>query len=191
MSNYDKQYKEENLFGQPYPEFVSFMDAWQPKGTVLDIGCGQGRDSLFLAKQGYSVTGIDASEVGIRQMLEFASSSKLGIKGIVADFFEYEFQESYDVIVLDSILHFAKADLLKELALLEKLSSSLSLGGIMCLFVHKSKPKEKQLKAFFEESVFSWRCLQDAYINYTYFEKSSNFKSSFQYHMYFVQKVEA
>ena len=81
MSNYDQQYKEENLFGEPYSEFVDFMETWQPKGRVLDIGCGQGRDSLFLVEQGYNVTGIDASEVGISQMLEYASSKNLNIKG--------------------------------------------------------------------------------------------------------------
>ena len=42
MSDYNKQYEEENLFGKPYPEFVSFMQVWEPKRTVLDVGCGQG-----------------------------------------------------------------------------------------------------------------------------------------------------
>ncbi len=190
MSSYDQQYKEENLFGAPYSEFVDFMETWQPKGRVLDIGCGQGRDSLFLVEQGYNVTGIDASEVGISQMLEYASSKNLNIKGIVADFYAYEFTETYDVIVLDSILHFAKADLQKELKLLERLCSSLAVGGIICLFVHKSKAKEKQLKGFFAERFPAWCCLKDSYIDYTYFEKASNFKASFQYHMYFMQNVE-
>lgn len=190
MSSYDQQYKEENLFGAPYTEFVAFMETWQPKGTVLDIGCGQGRDSLFLAEQGYNVTAIDASEVGIKQMLEYASLKNLNVTGVVADFYTYEVTKTYDVVVLDSILHFAKADLEKELALLERLSSSLAVGGIICLFVHKSSSKEKQLKGFFAERFPAWRCLKDSYIDYTYFEKASNFKSSFQYHMYFMQNVE-
>lgn len=191
MSSYDKQYQEEDLFGKPYPEFVSFMEAWQPKGTVLDIGCGQGRDSLFLAAQGYSVTGVDASAVGVQQMLELAESQSLDVQGIVADFFELDFSGFYDVIVLDSILHFGKSDLLKELELLKKLCLALKDKGIMCLFVHKSKAKERQLKAFFQEQFPSWIFLKDAYIDYTYVEKTSGFKSSFQYHMTVMQKQEA
>ena len=191
MTSYDEQYTEENLFGDPYPEFVSFMASWEPKGKVLDVGCGQGRDSLFLAAQGYSVTGIDASQVGVEQMLELASRQALTIKGIVADFFNYDFTETYDVIVLDSILHFGKEGIEGELGLLENLCNVLNTEGIICLFVHKSKAKEKKLKAFFAEHFPDWQALKDTYIDYTYFEKTSGFKSDFQYHMYISQKVEA
>ena len=191
MTSYDEQYREENLFGEPYLEFVSFMAAWNPKGRVLDVGCGQGRDSLFLAEQGYSVTGIDASQVGIAQMLELASAQNLDIQGIVADLFTYDFTDDYDVIVLDSILHFGKEGIEGELRLLENLCRILKDKGIICLFVHKSKAKEKHLKSFFQKNFPSWQVLKDTYIDYTYFEKASGFKSAFQYHMYIVQKAEA
>ena len=191
MSGYNKQYKKKNLFGQPYPEFVAFMAAWKPKGTVLDVGCGQGRDSLFLAQQGYCVTGIDASDVGVAQMLESASLKDLTIMGIVADFHTHPFTETYDVIVLDSILHFTKGSLLRDLGLLKTLSSHLNIGGIMCLFTHKSKAKEKHLKLFFNTQYPNWRVLKDEYIHYTYVEKAQNFQSSFYYHMYITQKLEA
>ena len=189
MPNYDQQYQEEDLFGQPYPEFVDFMDVWQPKGTVLDIGCGQGRDSLFLARQGYQVTGIDASEVGIKQMLEQAEAKGLNVKGIVADFYSYDYAESFDIVVLDSILHFGSAEKAKELELLHKLCLCLNDEGIICLFVHKSNTKEKVLKGFFNEHFSSWEVLKDTYIDYTYFEKATNFTSSFQYHMFITRKV--
>ena len=113
MSVYDKHYQQENLFGQPYPEFVTFMREWEPKGTVLDVGCGQGRDALFLAELSYKVTGIDASKRGIEQLLETAVQRNLLINGIVGDFYDYQFNQNYDVIVLDSILHFQKKALKK------------------------------------------------------------------------------
>lgn len=191
MSNYDNQYQEENLFGDPHPEFISFMAAWEPKGKVLDVGCGQGRDSLFLAEQGYRVTGIDASQVGVEQMLALASHRFLNIQGVVADFFAYDFTGNYDVIVLDSILHFGEEGVEGELEFLEKLCNILRGKGIICLFVHKSKVKEKHLKSFFQEHFPVWQVLKDTYIDYTYSEASSGFTSAFQYHMYIVQKVEA
>ena len=90
MNSYDKLYQQGNLFGRPYPQFVAFMRDWEPKGSVLDVGCGQGRDALFLAELGYSVTGIDASQLGISQMLATAKTRNLNLNGIVADFYEYE-----------------------------------------------------------------------------------------------------
>ena len=156
MSSYDKHYQQENLFGRPYPEFVAFMRDWEPRGSVLDIGCGQGRDALFLAELGYAVTGIDASPLGIRQMLAAAKARSLSLNGIVADFYTYAFEQTYDVIVLDSILHFHKKDLAKELALLQTLTTRLKPGGLICLFVHKSKAKERQLKQFFAQNHPKW-----------------------------------
>ncbi|HLN79485.1 MAG TPA: class I SAM-dependent methyltransferase, partial [Candidatus Bathyarchaeia archaeon] len=40
------------------------------RGTVLDAGCGTGENALFLANQGYEVTGIDAIEAAIRKAKE-------------------------------------------------------------------------------------------------------------------------
>ena len=188
MSNYDKHYQQENLFGRPYPQFVTFMRSWEPKGSVLDVGCGQGRDALFLAELGYSVTGIDTSQLGISQMLAAAKSRNLNLNGIIADFHAYEFQQPYDVIVLDSILHFHKKDLPKELKLLRTLTAQLNPGGLVCLFVQKSKAKEKQLKQFFAQNHPTWPILAAQHIDYTYEEPDTGFSSTSQFFMFFVHK---
>jgi len=67
---YYKYYEAENLFGEPYPELIEFFAEYPRKRKVLDLGCGQGRDAIALARLGYSVTGIDNSRVGIDQMNE-------------------------------------------------------------------------------------------------------------------------
>ncbi len=187
MSRYDTHYQQENLFGRPYPQFVSFMRDWEPKGSVLDVGCGQGRDALFLAELGYDVTGIDASQLGISQMLAAAKARNLTLNGVVANFYDYDFSQTYDVIVLDSILHFHKKDLKKELALLHALTNRLNFGGLICLFVHKSKAKEQKLKAFFAQNHPNWQILVAQHIDYTYEEPDTGFTSSSQFFMFFLQ----
>lgn len=188
MNVYDKHYQQENLFGDPYPEFVAFMADWEPKGAVLDVGCGQGRDALFLAGQGYQVTGIDASKLGIDQMLATAKAKNLTVNGIVANFYNYTFQENYDVVVLDSILHFQKRDLNKELGLLKTVAHLLNPGGLFCCFVHKSRAKEKHLKQFFTESHPDWQILVAKYVSYTYIDQESDHQSESQYLMFFACK---
>ncbi len=47
-------------------------------GRALDVGMGQGRNSLWLAQQGWDVTGVDISEEGIRLAQEQAA--KIGVK---------------------------------------------------------------------------------------------------------------
>ncbi|MEZ4951696.1 MAG: methyltransferase domain-containing protein, partial [Saprospiraceae bacterium] len=76
---YDKYYQTEDLFGSPYPELIAFFTKLPSKGNVLDLGCGQGRDAIALARMGYSVTGIDNSSVGIKQMNQIAKNEKLDL----------------------------------------------------------------------------------------------------------------
>ena len=53
-----------------------------PRGRALDIGMGQGRNALFLARQGWTVTGIDTSAEAVRQVTDMAS--RRGLKRLMA-----------------------------------------------------------------------------------------------------------
>lgn len=83
MSNYDSYYQTENLFGKPYPELIQFYTELGKIGRLLDLGCGQGRDAIPLARLGFDVIGIDQSKVGIGQMNAIAQKEQLSLKGIV------------------------------------------------------------------------------------------------------------
>lgn len=86
---YNKYYLTENLFGEPYPELVEFYSKIKNKGKLLDLGCGQGRDSIPLAKLGFTVTGVDNSIAGIKQLNEIAEKEGLSLKGVVEDIYSY------------------------------------------------------------------------------------------------------
>lgn len=64
----DKYYQIDNLFGDPYPELLTFFSEFHKKGKVLEFGCGQGRDAIALARIGYSVTRLDNSKGSIDQL---------------------------------------------------------------------------------------------------------------------------
>jgi cyclopropane fatty-acyl-phospholipid synthase-like methyltransferase len=51
--------------GRPQPEFVRLAKEGEMAGTVLDVGCGTGENSLYLAQLGYEVLGIDTARLAI------------------------------------------------------------------------------------------------------------------------------
>ena len=82
----------------PHPLLVEVADLLPP-GHALDLACGPGRHALHLAKLGWRVTAVDASEVANRLLRERAGS--LPIEAIRADLERGEFRiapEAYDLI---------------------------------------------------------------------------------------------
>ena len=51
--------------------------------SIINLGYGQGRDALFIARKGRSVLGVDKAQTGIEQMLEEAESEKLAVVGVM------------------------------------------------------------------------------------------------------------
>ncbi len=180
MAKYDKYYEEEHYFGEPYPDLTKFFSEHESRGKVLDLGCGQGRDALAIARLGYEVTGVDISAVSIKQMLSAAKKGGLSVVGVVADIYEYPIDSSFDFILLDSMLHFYKRDREKETQFLERIMNEMRSSSILCIFVNKSKTTEPILERIFNESTIQWVILSDEYIKYS--EVNSIYK------MFIVQK---
>jgi len=60
-------------------------------GTALEIGMGQGRNTIAMARLGWDVTGIDISDEGIRQALAEAKTQNLTIHAILADADKFDY----------------------------------------------------------------------------------------------------
>ena len=73
--------------------------------TVLDSGCGQERDALFIARKGHFVLGVDSAQTDIEQMLEEAKSGNLAVDGVIAQITNYEAPVLYNIVVIDSVHH--------------------------------------------------------------------------------------
>lgn len=105
--DYDRLYREtRNALGEPTKIFVEFFDKYaKPSGRILDIGCGQGRDAIFIARLGHTVIGVDLSSNGIRDLRAVAKEENLAIEGVVADITSFEPPGIFDVILVDRTLH--------------------------------------------------------------------------------------
>ena len=63
---------------------------FKPGGEVLVPGDGYGRNGLWLVRQGFRVTSVDASRVGVTQAIASAEAEGLPLEGVVADLSVYQ-----------------------------------------------------------------------------------------------------
>ncbi|MEP3244687.1 MAG: class I SAM-dependent methyltransferase [Sneathiella sp.] len=106
-----------DALGEPTKVFVDFFNALEkPLCRVLDVGCGQGRDAIFIARMGHRVVGVDLAKNGIRDLNNAAQQENLPIEGHVADITTFAPEGVFDVVLVDRTLHMLQeADRLKAL----------------------------------------------------------------------------
>ncbi len=101
-NKWDLKYSEEGFaYGtQPNDFLRQNLHQLPVGGRVLCLAEGEGRNSVFLAKQGFEVVAVDSSAVGLQKAQELARSEKVQITTIVADLAEFTVEEaSYDAVI--------------------------------------------------------------------------------------------
>jgi SAM-dependent methyltransferase len=128
---WDERYSaEEYVYGTTPNKFLEENVNFIPKGKVLSLAEGEGRNAVFLAKQGYSVTAVDASRVGLEKARKLAKDNGVVIEFIHADLEEYDIGENrWDGIV--SIFCPVPSVLRKELH--KKVVAGLKQNGVLLL----------------------------------------------------------
>ena len=186
-TTYDKHYQWPNLFGEPYPELMAFFEGQGTRGKLLDLGCGQGRDAIALAKLGYEVTGVDLSQVGIDQMNALVASEKLSLRGIVADIYDFGDLGSFDFILLDSMFHFLKKDRRKEIGLLTKVLTGSKKGAVIVICI-QNNGKKIQILSNAINTQTSFCVLTDSDFQYRFEDQKTGHRSISDYKMIAIEK---
>ena len=111
------------LFGEkPIPFLVDNVHLL-PKGKVLDIAMGEGRNGVYLATQGFEVLGLDISEKGLAKAHNLAKKNNVTIETKVVDLESFTLEpNSYDVILCT---YYMQKDLFKQF------QSALKPGGMI------------------------------------------------------------
>ena len=139
---YDEKYGAKGSYWGKHPSsmarilFQKFLP--QDGDKLLEIGSGEGRDAIFFARNGYQVTGFDASAEGLRKAKAWAADEGLAIDFLQADINSYRPQEPVDVVFSSGALHYIPLDLREEV--ISSYKRSTNPGGIHSHMVPVQKP---------------------------------------------------
>jgi len=86
---WDDMFKSSSGF-KTEPNQLLMIRSRREAGAALDLLMGQGRNALYIASQGWKVTGVDVSPVGIKLAKEHAEQRKLKLDAIEVDIDKYD-----------------------------------------------------------------------------------------------------
>jgi tellurite methyltransferase len=96
--------------GKPSKEVVEIAKMLPRRAKVLDLGCGEGRNALYLAQHGFETWGVDISKAGIEKFRRIAESLSVPVHAEVCDMRDYSFPTAFDLIVCLGCLHLIKRE---------------------------------------------------------------------------------
>ena len=149
--------KAEDYFPKKYntnpvhSEVLEAMDTVKPC-KALDLGCGQGRNALFLAQHGFDVTAVDQNELSLEILQSIVEQEDLEMPVGIYDINSASIGQTYDFIVSTVVLMFLQADRIP--AIIKNMQEQTSIGGynlIVCAMDTEDYPCSVNFPFTFKE----------------------------------------
>ncbi len=134
--------------GNPSLEIKKLVDEYLKSGRAVEFGCGAGRDSIYLAANGFDVTALDISATGIAKLKEIAAENNLKINVDVKDMREFNYEGEYDLFVAVGCLHLITRN--DQMVLFEKIKKHTRKNGFNIINVFTNEvPTPPDMEPFF------------------------------------------
>lgn len=129
------------LFGtEPNAWLRAHASVWPAQGRILSVADGEGRNSVWLAQQGFAVDAFDIAEVGVAKARRLAERCGVHVDFTVADCDGYDWKASHYDGVAAIFVQFADPDLRQRL--FARIVESLKPGGVLVLQGYTPKQLE-------------------------------------------------
>ena len=149
--------KPEDYFPKKYNSNPVHSEVLEAIQTVkpckaLDLGCGQGRNALFLAQHGFDVTAVDQNELSLEILQSIVEQEDLEMSVGLYDIHSASIGQTYDFIVSTVVLMFLQADRIP--AIIKNMQEQTSIGGynlIVCAMDTEDYPCSVNFPFTFKE----------------------------------------
>ena len=141
-TQYDGKYSGPSYYWGINPSQICFevLKKMPPNRRIrlLDIGCGEGRNAVFFARNGYEVSAFDLSPKGVEKTTRLAEKAGAKVTVFQADINEFRLNEEFDVLFSTGVLHYIPSSLRAEV--FENYKTFTSPGGLNVFSVFVKKP---------------------------------------------------
>jgi tellurite methyltransferase len=106
---WEKSYRDQTVstFGTlPNRDVAEFWSTFPTHASILEVGCGEGKNALFLSARGFTVSAFDISPTAIHKLATLAARQNVRVTAWVQDLTTYNFDRDFDVIISYGTLHF-------------------------------------------------------------------------------------
>ncbi len=121
--------------------FLAELCKQRPAGRALDIGCGAGTDSVYLAQRGWDVTALDFVPKALEFTQKRAEQAGVAVTPVEADITEWQLEQPFDLVLDHGLLH--NMDPLRYPAYRERIIDAVAEhGDFVLLHWHPSFPSQ-------------------------------------------------
>lgn len=105
---------------------------------LLEIGCGEGRDAVFFARNGYDVTAYDIAPAGVRKTELLAASHGVPVTAFCEDMLQFQPKEEYDIVYSSRCMQYLTPAVRQEF--FDRYKKRTKPGGLHAFMVFVEKP---------------------------------------------------
>ena len=147
-----------NVFVEPLEEVKRFCEEIKEAGLsrVLDLGCGNGRHTVFLKKKGFDVWGLDNAPVGIQMAHEWLNQEHLVAPLVMADVHApFPFMDnSFDGLISTRVIHHATQA--RVLGAVHEIIRVVRKGGMILITVPGDAKRKSHHAWFGRHTLIRW-----------------------------------
>lgn len=153
LKGWNERYRTSETDDAPTPLLAETAGRLRP-GKALDLACGTGRNALWLAQNGWTVTAVDGAPAAIEILRRKAAAQKLAIDTHVADLERGQYKMEPAAWDLIAMCYYLQRDLF------EPAKKAVAQNGMLLAIVHITEPGEEptstrlkpgDLKSYFQD----------------------------------------
>lgn len=142
VTPYEERYRTGEYYWGLRPNDLAFevLRRFYPTKPMrlLEIGCGEGRDAVFFARNGFQVTAFDLAESGLEKARQLAERQHVEVNFFCADLLQFRVEEPFDLIYSSGVFHHIPPRLRQEV--FSGYKSCVLPGGAVAANVFVKKP---------------------------------------------------